>query len=276
MPNRWENFEMDLGLAGKVAFVTGASQGIGEGIARALHAQGAKVALIARGREKLGRLASALGDGAFPVSCDVTDDASVTSAVKTVTAEVGPIDIAVNNAAGIATDGEAFRPFANVSSADWLETYNMTVVSAVRVARAVLPGMTERRWGRIINISSESGEQPDPMGIEYAAAKGALNTFGKALSKAYGAYGVLVNTVSPAYVDTPILRTLLSQQEGGDKIPPETLAAHFLAGFRPGIVVGRPGQPADIGAVVAFLASEAASFVTGANWRVDGGSVGSI
>jgi 3-oxoacyl-[acyl-carrier protein] reductase len=115
---------VDQSLAGRVAFVTGASQGIGEGITRALHTQGAKVALIARGREKLERLASELGDGAFPVSCDVTDDDSVTSAVKTVAAQMGPIDIAVNNVAGIATDGETFRPFANVSSADWLETYN--------------------------------------------------------------------------------------------------------------------------------------------------------
>lgn len=267
---------MNISLAGRVAFVTGASQGIGAGIARALHAQGAKVVLAARGREKLDELASELGEGTFPVLCDVRDGASVTAAVKEGAAEMGPIDIVVNNAGGIATDGDVFRPFANVSDEDWLGTYELNVVSAVRVARAVLPGMIARRWGRIINISSESGEQPDPIAIEYAAAKGALNTFTKALSKAYGEYGVLVNTVSPAYVDTPILRALLAQQEGAGKIAPESLSAHFLAAFRPGIVVGRPGRTADVGAVVAFLASEAASFITGANWRVDGGSVASI
>jgi hypothetical protein len=110
--------------------------------------------------------------------------------------------------------------------------------------------MAERGWGRIINISSESGEQPDPVAIEYAAAKGALNVLTKGLSKANGDKGVLVNCVSPAYVDTPILRDLLSQMEGAKGLSPDDLATHFMPAFRPNIVLGRPCKPEDVAAAV--------------------------
>ena len=155
-------------------------------------------------------------------------------------------------------------------------TFALNVMSAVRVSRAVAPKMAERGWGRIINISSESGVQPDPIAVEYAAAKGALNAMTKALSKAYGGRGVLVNVVSPAFIDTPIVRSVLSQMPGGDKLAPDQLAQAYLGGFRPNIVVGRPGRSEEVAAAVVFLASEAASFITGSNLRVDGGSVATL
>lgn len=264
-------------LTGKVAVVTGASQGIGEAIARGLHREGAKVALVARTQAKLDQIVRELGDRAVAVVADVLDAASLSAAIEATEKQLGPIDIAVNNAGGIITsDGELFRPFEAVSDADWFATFELNVMSAVRVSRALAPKMAERGWGRIINISSESAVQPDPVAVEYAAAKGALNAMTKALSKAYGSRGVLVNIVSPAYIDTPIVRSVLSQMPGGDKLDPDQLTQQYLGQFRPNIVVGHAGRPEDVAAAVVFLASDAASFITGTNLRVDGGSVATI
>ncbi len=268
---------MNLSLDGKVALVTGASQGIGEAIARELQRQGARIAILARDEARLRRTAVALGGGALPVAADVSQADSITAAIEKVTAELGPVDIAVNNAGGLrSSTGDLFRAFEQVPDEDWTETWVLNVLSAVRVARAVMPGMAERGWGRVINISSESGVQPDPVAIEYASAKGALNVFAKGLSKAYAGRGVLVNTVSPAYVDTPILREILAQRDDAAGVAQDELANRFLSEFRPNIGVGRACKPEDVAAAVAFLASDAACFITGANLRVDGGSVASV
>jgi len=216
---------MDTNLTDKVALVTGASQGIGEAIARALHREGAKVALVARTQAKLSQVVRELGDRAFAVAADVLDAASLSQALTAAENRLGPIDIAVNNAGGVVTsDGKLFRRFEDVPDEDWLGTFALNVMSAVRVSRALASKMAERGWGRIINISSENGVQPDPVGVEYSTAKGALNALTKALSKAYGGRGVLVNVVSPAYIDTPIVRSLVSQMPDGDKLAPDQLA----------------------------------------------------
>lgn len=268
---------MDTQLKGRVAFVTGASQGIGEAIARALHAEGAKVALLARDEHKLAKVVAGLGDGALAVRGDVMSAESLAEAIATTETKLGPIDIAVNNAGGLrSSTGGLFRPFEEVPDADWQETWELNVLSVVRVARLLAPRMAARGWGRIINISSESGVQPDPIAVEYGTAKGALNVLTKGLAKAYAGRGVLVNAVSPAYVDTPILRDILAQNEGAEGLSRDELAAHFLPSFRPNIGVGRPCTPEDVAAAVVFLASERAGFITGTNLRVDGGSVTTI
>jgi 3-oxoacyl-[acyl-carrier protein] reductase len=265
---------MDTHINGRVALVTGASQGIGEAIARALHGEGVKVALLARDAEKLARVADDLGDGAIAVTGDVMNAASLAAAIETAEAKLGAIDIAVNNAGGLqSSTGGLFRPFEEVPDADWQATWEFNVLSVVRVARALAPRMAERGWGRIINISSESGVQPDPIAIEYSSAKGALNILTKGLARAYADRGVLVNLVSPAYVDTPILRDILAQQPGADALSRDELASHFLPAFRPNIGLGRPCRPEDVAAAVLFLASSGAGFITGTNLRVDGGSV---
>jgi len=265
---------MDTQIKGRVALVTGASQGIGEAIARGLHREGAKVALLARNRDRLDRIVDDLGEGALAVIGDVMDGDSLAVAIRTAEAALGPIDIVVNNAGGIQSSTSGlFRAFEDVPDADWRATWEFNVLSVVRIARALAPQMADRGWGRIINISSESGVQPDPIAIEYGSAKGALNTLTKGLAKAYADKGVLVNVVSPAYVDTPILRDILAQQDGAEALSPDELASHFLTYFRPNIGVGRPCRPEDVAAAVVFLASERASFITGANLRVDGGSV---
>jgi NAD(P)-dependent dehydrogenase (short-subunit alcohol dehydrogenase family) len=266
-----------MNMNGRVALVTGASQGIGEGIARALHASGAKVALLARNAARLQGVTDSLGNTAFAAVGDVTDAASLARAVAAAEEALGPIDILVNNAGGLhSTTGELFRPFEQVPDEDWVGTWELNVLSAVRTSRLLAPGMAARGWGRIINISSESGSQPDPVAIEYASAKGALNLFSKGLSKAYADRGVLVNVVSPAFVDTPILRAILAQQEGAADVAGDDLAQHYLAAFRPNIGIGRPCTPEDVAAAVLFLASNAAGFVTGIDLRVDGGSVSTL
>jgi 3-oxoacyl-[acyl-carrier protein] reductase len=268
---------MQTNLARKVAVVTGASQGIGEAIARALHGEGAKVALLARRVDALDRVVASLGEGALAVRCDVTDADSVEKAMAAVRSRFGRIDILVNNAGGLASsNGELFRPLDRIPDKDWIGTFDLNVVSAARAIRAVAPGMIEAGWGRIINISSENGEQPDPVAADYNAAKAALNALSRTVAKAYGEQGIRTNTVSPAYVDTPIVREVLAQLEGSQDVAPEDLMTHFLKAFRPNINVGRPGRPEDVAAAVAFLASEAADFINGVNLRVDGGSVSTI
>ena len=139
------------------------------------------------------------------VSADVMKAKELTTALEAAHNQFGPVDIAVNDAGGIInSDGNIFRPFEQVSDEDWLATFELNVLSAVRISRAIAPRMAERGWGRIINISSENGVQPDPVEVEYAAAKGALNAFTKALSKAYGSRGVLVNTTPPRSSTHPL------------------------------------------------------------------------
>ena len=218
----------------RTAFVTGASHGIGEAIARAFHSQGHKVALLARNPDPLQALADDLGTGALAVPGDVTESASLRHAIDHAERELGPIDNLVNNAGGVqSADGRSFRPFEDVPDEDWRGTWELNVLSTARTARILAPRMAARGWGRIINVSSESGTQPDPIGIEYASAKGALNLLSKGLSKAYAAQGILVNVVSPAYVDIPILRDMLAKQDGAEGVAREDLAQRFLSSFRP-------------------------------------------
>src|SRR5579862_3030497 len=138
------------------------------------------------------------------------------------------------------------------------------------------PYILKEKWGRIINISSESAVQPDPMMPHYNAAKAALNNLTKSLSKAYGGQGILVNTVSPAFIRTPLLDGMLDQQAKARGITRDEAEKVLLREFRPNILLGRAGKPDETAGIVVFLASEQASFITGANFRVDGGSVASV
>ena len=167
-------------------------------------------------------------------------------------------------------------PFGTLTDDDWLQVLNLNVLSAVRATRAVLPYMQKQKWGRIINISSESGTQPDAFMPHYNASKAALNNLTKSLSKAYAADGILVNTVSPAFIMSPLVSELLQKMAKEQSQTPEQVTAQFLANNRPHIELKRPGESEEVASAVVFLASEQASFITGTNLRVDGGSVASI
>jgi len=139
-----------------------------------------------------------------------------------------------------------------------------------------LPGMKAKKWGRIINLSSENGLQPDPDMMPYNLTKAAIINFSKSLSKSLGKYNILVNTVSPAFIYTPLVDDMLKGIALRQKISPEEAMQQFLADKRPNIELKRAGRIEEVGAAIAFLASDQASFITGTNLRVDGGSVAGI
>ena len=267
---------MDMGLKDKVVLVTGGSKGIGKAVAEAFAAEGAKVAISARGAKELEQAASEIskktGSDVIGIPADATKSEDIIRMVDDVVRRFGTVHVLINNAGGVG----AFAPFEALTDADWIEILNFNVLSAVRATRAVLPFMQKQKWGRVINISSESGTQPDAFMPHYNASKAAMNNLTKSLSKAYAKDGILVNTVSPAFIMTPLVSDMLKKIAGEQGTSEEKVIANFLAENRPHIEVKRPGESEEVAGAVVFLASERASFITGTNLRVDGGSVASV
>jgi len=266
---------MELGLKGKVAVVTGSSKGIGRSIAEALACEGVQVVINSRNAKELESTAAEMrnaGGTVHAVASDVTEAEGAKRPVDEAIKRFGAIHVLVNNAGGAGR----FGSFDDLTDEEWLGAFNLNVLSAVRATRAAVPHMQKQKWGRIINISSESGVQPDPMMPHYNASKSALNSLTKSLSKAYGKYGILVNTVSPAFIRTPLLDGMLAQQAKARGISMDEAEQVMLREFRPNILLGRAGRSDETAGVCVFLASEQASFITGSNYRVDGGSVASL
>lgn len=266
---------MELGLKRKVAVVTGSSKGIGRSIAEALAREGVQVVINSRNAKELEATATEMrqsGATVHPVASDVMDAAGAKLPVEEAVKRFGTVHILVNNAGGVGR----FASFADLTDEEWLDAYKFNVISAVRATRAALPHMQRQKWGRIINISSESGVQPDPIMPHYNASKSALNSFTKSLSKAYGKDGILVNTVSPAFIRTPLVDTFLAGEAKNRGVSIDEAEQALLREFRPNILLGRAGRPEETAGICVFLASDQASFITGSNYRVDGGSVASL
>ncbi len=242
-------------LDGKTALVTGASGGIGAAIARSLHTQGAAVALSGTRREALEALAAeldALAPGrAHVCPADLRDPAAPDALVAAAEAAAGPLTILVNNA-GFTRDMLALR----MKDEDWQAVLDVDLTAPFRLARATLKGMLRRRAGRIISISSIVGSTGNPGQANYAAAKAGLAGMTKALAQEVASRGITVNVVAPGFVATPMTDALTDAQKGklAEAIP-----------------LGRLGQPADVAAAVAWLASDEAGWVTGATLHVNGG-----
>lgn len=269
---------MDLALNDRVAIVTGGSKGIGRGIAEALAREGARVVICARHLEELQQTAEALRRDSpadvevLPVAADLTDAADRQTLVDETIRAFGRIDVLVNNAGTVGDPG----PLEDVSVQAWRDLFELNLFAVVALTKAVVPHMLEAGGGRIINISSENGEQPYPDMIHYSASKGALDNFSKALSKQYAEEGILVNTVSPAFIETPLVTKMMETAAEEQGITKEEAIEQFLKNHRPHIELKRPGHIEEVGPLVAFLASEKASFINGANYRVDGGSVAAV
>jgi len=267
---------MDLGLKDKVVLVTAASQGIGRAIAEAFAAEKAKVAITARRGDHIQKAAQEIGQGSGTEVIGIAADASKAEdnirMVDEVVRRFGTVHVLVNNAGGVG----AFARFDQLTDEDWLDVLNLNVMSAVRATRAALPHMQRQKWGRVINVSSESGTQPDAAMPHYNASKAAMNNLTKSLSKAYAKDGILVNTVSPAFIMTPLLRDMLQKMAQEQGVSFQQAVDGFLATNRPHIELKRPGEPEEVASAVLFLASGRASFIAGANLRVDGGSVASV
>ena len=238
-------------LDGKTALVTGASGGIGAAIARALHAQGAVVALSGTRRDALEALAAELGERTHVCPADLRDAAEPDSLIEAAETAAGPLTILVNNA-GMTRDMLALR----MRDADWQSVLDVDLSAPFRLTRAALRGMVRRRAGRIINISSIVGITGNAGQSNYAAAKAGLIGMSKALAQEVASRGVTVNVVAPGFVETAMTAALTAQQRAklGESIP-----------------LGRIGQPADVASAVVYLASDEAGWVTGATLHVNGG-----
>lgn len=238
-------------LSGRNALVTGASGDIGRAIARALHAQGAKVALSGTRAEALNQLAGELGERAVVVVANLSDPADTERLAKDAEAALGQIDILVNNA-GITKDGLLLR----MKDEDWQAVLEVNLNAGMRLSRAALRGMMKRRWGRIIGISSVVGATGNPGQANYAAAKAGMIGFSKALAQEVASRGITVNLIAPGMVKTPMTDVLTDEQKGRmlERIP-----------------LGRLGTAEEIAAAAVYLASEEAAYVTGATMHVNGG-----
>jgi NAD(P)-dependent dehydrogenase (short-subunit alcohol dehydrogenase family) len=249
----------------RVAVVTGASAGIGAAIVRELARKGAAVAFSARGAETVEQLTAeivAAGGQARGIVADMASDVETESFLERVLAELGPIDILVNN-----VGSSPSRNFQRMTDEQWLALVNLNLMAAVRCTRAVLPGMRERHWGRIIMISSLAAKHPDAALVDYAATKAALLATAKALARRYGRDGVLVNSVLPGLILTPMWERAAAEIAAAREQSTETVIAEM--GAR--VPVGRYGTADEVASVVGFLASEEASYVNGAAIDVDGG-----
>lgn len=265
---------MDLELRNKTALVTGGSKGIGKAIALAFAKEGANVVICGRGAEALEETKKEIeknGGSVLAVQADLSRNEDVDHLVSKAIDRYQTIEILVNNA-GIAS---GFDDFESLEIEDWQNLFDINLFGTVRVTKAVIPYMKKAEYGRIINISSESGVQPDPFMPHYNASKAALINFTKSLSKAYAELGILVNTVSPAFIMTPMLENLLKDNAEQQSISYDEAIQQFLKQNRPHVEVKRPGTVEEVAAAVLFLASSKAGFVNGVNLRVDGGSVAS-
>ena len=241
------------GLQGKVAMVTGGARGIGKAIAAALAADGAKVAVVDLDLANAEATATEVGGGARGFAANVAQAADVDAVVGAIERDLGPIDILVNNA-GITRDSLLMR----LSEADWDAVLNVNLKAAFLTMKAVTRGMMKRRSGRVINIASVVGVVGNRGQANYSASKAGLIGLTKTIAKELASRNVLVNAVAPGFIETDMTAALSPEAR-------QALSAQ--------IALGRLGAPADIASVVAFLASEGASYITGQVIVVDGGMV---
>ena len=243
-----------MSLSGRVAFVTGASQGIGRGCALRLAKDGAAVAVAARNQEKLNELVSAIsaaGGKAAAFALDVGDEEQIKSAVKAAIAQFGKIDILVNNA-GITRDQLVMR----MKRADWDAVLQTNLTSAYLCIQQVISSMLKQRWGRIINITSVFGQMGQAGQANYAASKAGLIGLTMAIAREVGSRNITCNAIAPGFIETAMTAVLSDEfkQNAIKQIP-----------------LGRVGSPEDVAAAVAFLASDDAAYITGHVLNVNGG-----
>lgn len=243
-----------MSLSGRVAFVTGASQGIGRACALRLAKEGAWVAVAARNQEKLAALVneiSAAGSKAVAFPLDVADEDQIKAAVKAAVAQLGKIDILVNNA-GITRDQLVMR----MKRADWDSVLQTNLTSAYLCIQQVIPSMLKQRWGRIINISSVFGQMGQAGQANYAASKAGLIGLTMAIAREVGSRNITCNAVAPGFIETAMT---------------EALSDDFKQNAVKQIPLARVGTTEDIAGAVAFLASDDASYITGHVLSVNGG-----
>ncbi|OLU27414.1 ketoacyl reductase [Pseudomonas sp. PA15(2017)] len=263
---------MDLGLKDRVALISGAAGGIGLATARLLAEEGVQLVLTDREQDALQQAAADLAGAPLLIAADMTRQAEVDDLVRQAEARFGKVDIVVHTAGVTGAKGDPLV----LSDADYQEAWDTDFFTAVRIARAAVPAMRKRGWGRLVCITSENAVQPYWDEAVYNVAKAALAAFIKNLSYKEAAHGVLCNTVSPAFIETGMTDGMMEKRAKEMGVSFEEAVQSFLKEERPGIVQKRRGQPEEVAAAIALLVSERASFINGSNLRVDGGSVQSV
>jgi 3-oxoacyl-[acyl-carrier protein] reductase len=261
---------VDLGLAGRAAIVTGAGRGIGRAIARTLAAEGAHVLLVARGAESLGDAVdeiTAAGGTAVALAADLTDPASADAVAARCLDAFGRLDVLVNNAGG----SGAPKPLAELTDANWRAGLELNLLAAARLSVACAPTMREAGWGRLVHIGSTSGTRPDVLFAPYSAAKAALANLSVTLSVELAPHGVLSNCIVAGITETEMVQQNAADSAERTGRTTDDVMARMLSRTDP--PTGRFGTPDEIASAVAFLASDHASWITGATLSVDGGTL---
>jgi 2-hydroxycyclohexanecarboxyl-CoA dehydrogenase len=244
----------------RTALVTGAARGIGRAIALELARGGRRVAVGDLLAEQVAETAAAIeadGGAALALELDVTDPAAVRDAVARADAELGPVDVLVNNAGW-----DELRPFLETDEDFWRRVVEINFLGCVRVTHAVLPGMVERGFGRVVNIGSDAGRVGSSLESVYSGAKGGVIAFTKTVAREVARAGVTANTVCPGPTRTPMLEAMAADPDRGRKL---------VDGLERAVPMRRLGEPEDVAAAVAFLASDAAGYITGQTLSVSGG-----
>lgn len=267
---------MDLQLKGRRALVTGSSSGIGAAVARMLAAEGARVVVHGRDRARAEAIAAEIGAAGVAIGALESQEACAAVHAEAVAALGGNVEILVNNAGGNAEGNSTTAPDA-IDPEHYLSNFNANTVSAIRLTQLALPEMKAAKFGRVINVSSAVAVQPNNMGADYSIAKAAMNNFTVTLAGSLQGAGITVNTVSPGIVMVDGLlrmgREMFGNPEATIEEVTEKLAAANVFTLPP---AGRLGIPDDLAIIICTLASPRSGYVTGANYRVDGGQIRSL
>lgn len=262
---------MDLGLKNKVALVAAASRGLGFAIAAELAREGASLVICSRNSASLDRAAQSIaeqtGTAPLAIPADVSRPDDVARLVDAATARLGRVDVLVTNAGG-----PPAGPFESHDAAAWEGAFHLTLASAVELTRRVLPGMKERRWGRLINVTSIAVKQPVDQLILSNSLRAAVTGFARTLANEVAPFGITVNNVLPGYTRTERVDELAAARSAREGISAEAVRAEFERQ----IPAGRLGEPDELAALTAFLASERAAYITGQSIAVDGGWIRSL
>jgi 3-oxoacyl-[acyl-carrier protein] reductase len=262
---------VDLGLRGKVALVAASSKGLGRAVAEELAAEGAHLVMCARGKEILEQTAESIRQQAtvkvVEVPADVSDPKDIARVVKVAFEEFGQVDILVTN-----SGGPPSGPFETLTPEMWDTATRLLLKSAVELTRALLPGMKERRWGRILNVTSIAAKQPIDGLMLSNSLRAAVIGFARTLANEVAPFGVTVNNLLPGFTRTDRVQEL-ARSAGGKAGSPNT---DIISKWEKEIPMGRLGEPREFAALAAFLASERASYITGSSIAVDGGWIRSL
>ncbi|MBW3593593.1 MAG: SDR family oxidoreductase [Actinobacteria bacterium] len=257
---------MDLGIAGRVCLVTGSTAGIGLETARILAEEGARVAVCGRDEERVEQARREIG-AELGVAVDLAEPDAPRGLVEEVGGALGPVECLVNNV-GVAYQ----RSFEELDDEDWEELWQLNVMSYVRAIRAVVPAMRERGAGRIVNVSSTAGKRPSTGMPDYSVTKAAVLSLSRLVADLYAGDGILCNAVTPGPTASPAWLAPGGLADQGAERSGKS-REDVLAGVGAARPLGRLAEPEEIAAVIAFLCSDRASYVTGAAWGVDGGTV---